>query len=326
MREAPKAAKSVTLIANVETAWIAVRALVGKFRQNQDYYFSEQYKEADVRADFIDKLFQALGWSRGDDPYRQEMKIEQSNKTSKGRADYAFTLAPHYHKVRFYVEAKRPQLNIATPDNCFQAIRYSWPKNIPVTLLTDFHRIHVIDSRFRPNIDAATKRIVRTWRYQDLENYEKFLLLYHLFSREAVSSGSIDNFAENELPPEQIATKQYSLFPGDTREFDDDFLERLDGWRERLAVSFKQADVTLTGEQLTECVQRTLDRLVFISFLEDKGIEAEQIVSRFGHGGRSHWRDFIAVSSRLDATYNGIVFKKHSILAAIIHQPAAAPC
>ena len=113
------------------------------------------------------------------------------------------------------------------------------------------------------------------------------------------------------LPP-----SRYSLFPGDTREFDDDFLERLDGWRERLAVSFKQADVTLTGEQLTECVQRTLDRLVFISFLEDKGIEAEQIVSRFGHGGRSHWRDFIAVSSRLDATYNGIVFKKHSILDA----------
>jgi len=41
-----------------------------------------------------------------------------------GKADYAFSLAPFYTRVRFLVEAKRPQANILTPDNCFQLIRY----------------------------------------------------------------------------------------------------------------------------------------------------------------------------------------------------------
>ncbi len=308
--------------AALEAAHAKVMTLVSNFRANQRYYFSDKYLEMDVRTDFINHLFHALGWIRSNDPYRQEMKLEQSSHATKGRADYAFSLAPSYHRVRFYVEAKRPQPSIDTPDNCFQAIRYSWPKGIPITALTDFCHIHVVDCRFRPNIDTAAKRIVRTWHYTELENRDRFCELYWLLSREAVSNGSIENFARNELPPEQVAAKQYSLFPGEAREFDDDFLQKLDGWRERLARSFKRADTSLTGAQLTECVQRTLDRLVFVSFLEDKGIEPEQIVSRFGQAARSHWRDFVLACSRLDAIYNGIVFKRHSVIDAGTFEPS----
>jgi adenine-specific DNA-methyltransferase len=53
--------------------------------------------------------------------------------------------------------------------------------------------------------------------------------------------------------------------------------------------------------------------LVFLRFLEDKGVEPHRIVHRFGNKGTA-WEDFIAASRRLDGIYNGAVFKKHAIL------------
>lgn len=304
-----------------EKSWFAVQSLAKKFQANQQHYLSNEYQETHVREDFINKLFNALGWERSDDPYRQEMKLEKPEKKAKGRADYAFSLAPHYNRTRFFVEAKRPQSNIATPDNCFQAIRYSWPKDVPIAVLTDFNNLYIIDSRFRPNIRSADSRIVKKWHCSDYSDRNKFAELYWLLSREAVAKGSIDIFAENELPVPQLATKQYNLFAGETREFDDDFLHQLDTWRECLASAFNQANNALTSEQLTEFVQRTLDRLVFIRFLEDKGIEPNEIISKFGKTNKKYWSDFIAICRRLDQTYNGIVFKPLAVLDDRLFQP-----
>lgn len=301
-----------------EKAWLAAQALTKKFEQGLSHYLSHEYQEAEVRQEFIDKFFKALGWDVGHDiqhdPYRREVRIEKSEKKYKGRADYAFSIAPHYRRVRFFVEAKRPQATIKTPDNCFQAIRYSWPKGLPIAVLTDFNHLHVIDSRFRPNINSSTSRVVRSWHHSDLLDREKFAEIYYLLSRESVASGSLDVFVEAELPPLQVATKQYTLFAGEARDFDDDFLNKLDEWRETLAGVFKRARNELNGEELTECVQRTLDRLIFIRFLEDKGIEPDAVIARFGQHNKNHWQDFAAVCKRMDHTYNGVVFKPHRTL------------
>jgi adenine-specific DNA-methyltransferase len=301
-----------------EAAWIIASRLSADFLANKSHYLSNNYQESEVRKDFIDKLFSALGWDVDHnfqlDPYRQEVKIEKSAKGERGKADYAFSLSPFFHRVRFFVEAKRPQLDIATPDNCFQAIRYSWPRRVPIAVLTDFYHIHIIDSRFRPNIGTATARVVRTWNCSQFGERESFAEIYWLLSREAVAADSIERFADEHLPAQQVAVRQYSLFPNDTREFDEDFLAKLDEWREDLAVVFKRADVGLNGEQLTEAVQKTLDRLIMVRFLEDKLIEEQPIITRFGQRGKSHWADFISASNRLDQIYNGIVFKAHPIL------------
>lgn len=300
----------------------AVVDLIDDFEASKEFYFSDDYKEVDARADFIDKLFKALGWLRSSNPYKQEMKIEQGSKVAKGRADYAFSLAPHYQRVRFYVEAKRPQLSIASADNCFQAIRYSWPKGLPISVLTDFNSIHVIDTRFKPNIVTARQRIVKSWSCKELRSEESFLELYWLLSREAVAEGSIESFESDSLPNDVLAARQYSLLPAETKDFDDDFLRTLDDWRRQLSKSFRVSNKTLTGTQLTEAAQRVIDRLVFISFLQDRGIEADQIISNFGSGNRSHWRDFITASAKLDSVYNGVVFKKHQTLDSAGFQPA----
>ena len=301
-----------------DQSWSAVSTLAAQFSQNLPLYLSANYQEAEVRKYFLDKFFKALGWDvdheQNNDPYKREVRIEKPEKKARGRADYAFSLAPHFRRVRFFAEAKRPQPSINTPDNCFQAIRYSWPKGLPITILTDFNNFHVIDSRFRPNINTAASRVVRSWNHADYLNKEKFAEIYYLFSREAVGAGSLESFAENELPTVEAAVKQYTLFAGDARDFDDDFLIKLDTWRTDLASEFKRTRSELTGEQLTECVQRTLDRLIFTRFLEDKEIEQEPVVATFGHGARTAWQDFVYTSKRLNRIYNGIVFKPHSTL------------
>jgi hypothetical protein len=76
---------------------------------------------------------------------------------------------------------------------------------------------------------------------------------------------------------------------------------------------FKRADESLDSETLTEITQRTLDRLVFIRFVEDRMIEPDDIISHLG-AKDSTWTDFRAQCKRLDGIYNGIVFKKHPLL------------
>jgi adenine-specific DNA-methyltransferase len=58
-------------------------------------------------------------------PFEQEVKVERKEHGfSLRRADYAFYLAPNFRDVKFYIEAKKPFGDIATPDNYFQTIRY----------------------------------------------------------------------------------------------------------------------------------------------------------------------------------------------------------
>ena len=97
----------------LESAFKRVKKLADDFSANEDRYKSPEYHEAEVRKDFIDKFFIALGWDVNHDyqknPYEQEVKVERKpDKKNQRRADYAFFIAPNYRDARFYVEAKKP--------------------------------------------------------------------------------------------------------------------------------------------------------------------------------------------------------------------------
>jgi adenine-specific DNA-methyltransferase len=97
---------------------------------------------------------------------------------------------------------------------------------------------------------------------------------------------------------------------------DESFLQELDDFREELARAYKRKNPELDSEALTEVTQRTLDRLVFMRFLEDKLIEADPLIEDLHKSGHS-WENFIATSRRLDRVYNGIIFKEHSLLDSV---------
>lgn len=300
-----------------DKAFDAVQLLAKDFDNGKNHYLSPNYQEAEARQSFIDKFWHALGWDVNHDtqknPYEQEVKIERKEHgTSQRRADYAFYLRPNFRDVKFYVEAKKPHGDIATKDNYFQAVRYGWNSQTPVAVLHDFEQFEIVDCRYVPNIDTALAQNIAKFHYSEYADKEKFAEIYWLFSREAVANGSLEKFAET-LPKKRGKAVQRGLFKSSYQGIDETFLEELDQHRESLAKAFKNENPDLDGKCLTELTQRTLDRLVFLRFLEDKHIEDKNHIAYFGDKGTA-WQDFIRESRRLDGIYNGIVYKEHPIL------------
>ncbi len=299
-----------------DSAFVQIKKLAADFKANERYYLSAQYQEAEARRDFIDKFLLALGWDVNHDtqknPYEQEVKVERKEHgVSQRRADYAFYLAPNFRDVKFYIEAKKPFSDLSTSDNYFQTIRYGWNSQTPIAALFSFEQFEILDCRFKPDVETALQRNLKNFHYSQFTDKEAFGEIYWLFSREAVAGGSLEKYAET-LPKKRGAV-QRGLLKGGYQSIDEAFLEELDAHRDTLAHIFKNSNPKLDGETLTEITQRTLDRLVFIRFLEDKLIEPQYLVASFGERG-SAWGDFIASSRRLDGIYNGIVFKKHNYL------------
>lgn len=301
-----------------ESAFAIIKALVDDFKAGEKHYLSKDYQEAEARKDFIDKFFIALGWdvhhNEQKNPYEQEVKVEKGVNVSgaQKRADYSFSLAPNYRDPQFFVEAKKPAQDLYDEDYYFQTVRYGWHKATPLAVLTDFEEFHILDCRYSPNISTILSRKVKRYHYSEYADKEKFAEIYWLFSREAVVNNSLEKRAE-ELPKPRGKAVQKALFALEKHQtIDDAFLEEIDDMREKLAKAFKKNDEDLTSEELTEATQRTIDRLVFIRFLEDKLIEQEHYVDKFGEKGKA-WDGFTAVCKRFDAKYNGIVFKKSFI-------------
>ena len=297
-----------------------ISELAKTFRAHESKYLSPNYQEVEVRKDFIDKFWKALGWDVDHDvqknPYEQEVKVErgQEQAGARKRSDYAFSLAPNFRDVRFFVEAKKPSVQLENADDYFQTIRYGWNSQNPLAVLTDFEQFHILDCRYKPSIDTALSRAVPSgkFHYTEYLDAEKFARIYWLFAREAVAAGSIEKF-EAGMPKPRGRAVQRGLFPGRYQSIDEAFLDELDETRADLARGFKKTNSDLSGEDLTEIVQRTIDRLVFIRFLEDRLIENQHLVASFGDKGTA-WEDFIAASRKLDGVYNGIVFKRHAKL------------
>jgi type I restriction-modification system DNA methylase subunit len=300
-----------------EAAFAEIKKLVADFEEGKVYYLSPKYNEQEARRDFIDKFWWALGWdvyhNEQKDPYKQEVKVERSATGSerRRRADYAF-LAPNFRDVRFYVEAKKPSVDLDNRNDYFQTVRYGWSAGTPLAVLTDFQQFRILDSRYKPDIDTVLHRCVKKYDYGDYTDSDKFSEIYYLFSREAVAGGSLERYAEA-LPKPSGKAHQRTLFSSAYQNIDESFLQELDEYREELARSFKNKNPNLNSAELTEVTQRTLDRLVFMRFLEDKLIEPEPLVENLGVRGNV-WRDFVTTSHRLDKIYNGIIFKKHDIL------------
>jgi adenine-specific DNA-methyltransferase len=300
---------------NFENAFNTVCELVKDFKENENIYLSPKYNESQARKDFIDKFFIALGWDVNHtvqkNPNKQEVVIEQT-LDNQSRPDYTFSIEPNFSEAKFYVEAKKPSHDLLNTDYYIQAINYARYSNTPITVLTDFEEFHILDSRYKPNINTVLKdQNHLVFKYNDYSDRDKFAKIYYLFSRDEVSNNSI-KFYVDKLAANDKKRKKSGYIKGELLSIDEEFLQYLDNIRVRLAKAFKKADASLSSEELTEATQRTIDRLVFIRFLEDKSIEPEDFVSKLGTSNKA-WSDFINICRKLDAKYNGIVFKEHFI-------------
>ena len=104
------------------------------------------------------------------------------------------------------------------------------------------------------------------------------------------------DFSKRLIPKRGRGARQGRLFAvGVQKSVDESFLDDLDTYRAELAKVFKNKNAELDGEDLTEAVTRTIDRLVFIRFLEDKLIEPETMMDKF-----DSWADFVRAAGCIE--------------------------
>lgn len=306
-----------------EQAFEKVKKLVVEFQEHSSRYMRNDYKEHEAREDFINPFFEALGWDvthkHQRDPFRQDVKSEKTEK--EGRVDYSFFKAPDFKNPIFFVEAKKPAVDIKNELFYIQTIRYAWNAGLPVSILTDFQQLHILDCRnkAKPGDGSAFMGDHKEYLFTDYKDEKKFRDIYYTFSREAIEKGNLETYISQLRKPKGKAV-QTGLFKGAFRPVDEDFLAYIDDLREELAKALKKNNEELQSEELTEAVVRIIDRLVFIRFLEDKEILDDYIVDKFGEKNTT-WNDFIANCLRLNTEYNGVVFKKHFIDDKIFKGP-----
>lgn len=143
-----------------------IKDLVEKFKRNLPAYKSQGYNEAQLREEFINPFFEALGWDiynkSGAAPAYRDVIHEDSIKMAGGTKapDYCFTLAG---RRMFFVETKKPSVDIKKDVNpAFQLRRYAWSAKLPLSILTDFEGFAIYESRQPPKKGdkASTERML----------------------------------------------------------------------------------------------------------------------------------------------------------------------
>src|SRR5207244_7273606 len=94
---------------------------------------------------------------------------------------------------------------------------------------------------------------------------------------EGVTRGSMQEVAKG-LSKSSRKRAARGVATDEHQSIDESFLQELDNFREELARGYKRKNPELDSAALTEVTQRTLDRLVFMRFLEDKLIESDPLI------------------------------------------------
>lgn len=304
----------------------AVSELCARFADDLSYYKSAEFDETSCRQRFVDPFFAALGWDVADEekrgPFadvileyslrpgdaaaqqataneaeeREDERVAEALAANRDpgvvgvrRPDYSFRIAG---ERRFFVEAKRPSVEINSPRPIYQVKSYGWNARTPISVLTDFEDLLVYDCRYRPALHEPQTGLVPEFKLNFSHFVEHWDLLWDTFSREAVAAGSLARFAE------EIADRKGQL-PVDVV-----FLGDLGRWRQMLARDLAKNNTQLDVWHLNDATQLTLDRLVFIRVCEDRGLEPVEVLRPL-LGQDDPYPDFIKAIGPLRASYNG---------------------
>lgn len=241
-----------------------ITELVKRFDLHRQAYLSGQYNETQLRQEFINPFFEALGWDvNNKQGYAEAYKdVIHEDAIKVGgfikAPDYCFRIGG---ARKFFLEAKKPSVNIKEDVSpAFQLRRYAFSAKLPLSILTDFEEFAVYYCRQKPDkTDKASAARLLYLTYQDYpSHWEK---ISSIFSREAVLKGSFDKYIEASKVKKGAA------------EVDAAFLKEIESWREMLARNIALRNTQLSQRELNFSVQRIIDRIIFLRICEDRGIE-----------------------------------------------------
>ncbi len=269
-----------------------IKQLVEKYIEVKESGDLKKYDESNTRKDFILPLFEALGWDVYD---RKEVTAEAP--ASRGKVDFAFRIDGI---PKFFLETKALKVNLDDPRWVEQAIDYAWHKGVIWAVLSDFEKIKVFNAEWLGKTSQENLFFEIDWG-EYLSRIGQLKLL------------SKDAFLDNEMDKEATKWgKKKKKIPVDKK-----LLNDLMVWRKKLANSIRKYPRinNLTEEEMDECIQRILDRLIFIRTCEDRQIESPTLISnvrewqqrskgRFQETLKKIFRDF-------DKGYNSKIFELH---------------
>jgi len=272
--------------------------LVERFERNREAYTSGQYNEMQLRQEFLDPFFDALGWDMNNrqgyaEAYKDVIHEDAIKIGSETKApDYCFRIGG---TRKFFLEAKKPSIYIKEDISpAFQLRRYAWSAKLPLSILTDFEEFAVYDTRIKPEkTDKASTARISYFTYNDYE--KQWDEIVAVFSRDAVLKGSFDKYAEKSRLKKGTAT------------VDDAFLTEIEDWRDMLARNIALRNSNLSQRELNFSVQRTIDRIVFLRICEDRGIEEYGRLQSLLNGANAYKR-LVQIFSQADDRYNSGLF------------------
>ncbi len=272
--------------------------LIERFERNISSYKSGLYNETQVRLEFINPFFEALGWDvsnvKGYAEAYKDVIHEYSQKTGDTvkAPDYCFRIGG---TRKFFVEAKKPGVNVKEDIHpAFQLRSYAWSAKLPLSILTDFEEFAVYDCRIPPNKNdkASNARIFFITYDQYIEKWDE---LESIFSLEAIRKGSFDKYVESNKKKKGTA------------EVDETFLKVIEEWRFQLAKNIAIRNLKLTTRELNYSVQKIIDRIIFLRICEDRGIEEYGQLLTLLNGVNVYAR-LIQIFTRADEKYNSGLF------------------
>lgn len=272
--------------------------LVERFESNREAYKSGHYNETQVRREFVDPLFKALGWDIDNEQgfaeaYKDVIHEDAIKVGGTTRApDYSFRIGG---QRKFFLETKKPSVDIKEDIHpAFQLRRYAWTAKLPLSILTDFEEFSVYDCTIKPDKkDMPSKgRILYLTCRDYLEQWDEIAAI---FSKNAILKGSFDKYAQDKRGKRGTA------------QVDSAFLEEIAGWREILARNIALRNPELDTRDLNYAVQATVNRIVFLRICEDRGIERLMKMEDLLSGERVYPR-LCELFRRADERYNSGIF------------------
>jgi len=276
-----------------------IHKLVEKYEADRNIYLTDRYNETQVRSDFLDPLFELLGWDiknkAGRPTNEREVILEEPLKASASentkKPDYTFRL---FAERKFFLEAKKPCVNIDKADApARQTRRYGYTANLKISVLSNFEYLMIYDTSVKvEESDNNQKALIKKYHYKEYEeNFEK---IKRLLGKESVYSGQFDE----EWKDIEVRLKQWSV--------DKQFLKQINEWRLLLGKEILAADPTIDMELLGDEVQSYINKILFLRVCEDRNIETYKELLVIADGGQFNL--LLEKFRKADGKYNSGLF------------------
>ena len=278
-----------------------IHALVEKYESNRNFYRTLNFNETQVRNEFLDPLFEVLGWDirnmSGKKTNEREVLLEESLKadaaTHSKQPDYTFRL---FGERKFFLEAKKPCVDISTDDNpAKQVRRYGYTANLKISVLSNFEDLYIYDTSYKvEDGDTLVKARIKAYHYTDYENVAEELL--ELVGKESVYTGHFEEVWDD-IELNVVHQSVDSLF-----------LEQINQWRLMLGQQILSCDPDLEIDYLGDIVQSYINKILFLRVCEDRNIETYQrLLTIADHN--SH-KELVAKFKEADNKYNSGLFEE----------------